>query len=84
MPFFGLERYRLINTEEVADIHYMPARDFQGGSEGVGMMHFHEDSKLKIRLRGSDERIELEGDEAEEAWRAFNSANSPEPKEPLS
>ena len=74
MPLFHVSPTRLVNTDEIAEIEYTPARDYTAGSDGAGFYPFHDASVLHIRIKCVKEGVRLEEAEADEAWRNFQTA----------
>ena len=79
MPLFQLGQFRHIDTGSISDIKFTPANSFVvkliSAAEGKVVESESNPGKsvLKIVLKTSEE-IQLEGEEAEAAWLAFDAA----------
>jgi hypothetical protein len=79
MPLFQLGPFRHIDTDSISDIKFTPANSFvvrlisAGDGKVVESQSNPGKSFLKIVLKTSEE-IQLEGEEAEAAWLAFDAA----------
>lgn len=70
MPLFRVNNNRHIDTDQIADIHYRPASSATLNF-GAGPIQPFASSSLTIELK-TTETIELDAEEADAAWAAYN------------